>query len=201
MASAGHLPQQRQERLIRSLLDFLAGTDGEGEITWDDWRITPITGGRNNRLYRARGPQNDLAVKFTVPDECDRAGREYSALAVLQQAGLGLAPEPILLDRSSYAQPVIVQSWLEGEVHDSPPVTAPEWYRLVEHLALVHTVTPDKTCLDLRKSRIHATSAQEGKEIIRQQAAYIPRKRRDPTLQALLEQLDAHGSQSGLPRR
>ena len=82
-----------------------------------------------------------------------------------------------LLDPIGYAQPVVVQSWLAGEVNGRLPTTAPEWHRLVEHLALIHTVTPDKASLNLRKGRIHATSVQEDKEIIRQQVACFPSTR------------------------
>ena len=63
-----------------------------GEITGEGWRITRISGGRNLLFYRARVPQNDVAIKFAVPDKCDRAGPEYTALAALQQAGLALNP-------------------------------------------------------------------------------------------------------------
>jgi hypothetical protein len=66
---------------------------------WSGWRIWRIGGGRNNLLYRATGPAGDLAVKFVVDDGRDRAGHEYRALQVLRQAGLDVAPEPLLLAR------------------------------------------------------------------------------------------------------
>lgn len=186
----GRLPEQGQERLVRPLLEHLAGADWDGETTWEDWRIRRIAGGRNNLLYRAKGPRGDLAVKFTVPDECDRAGREYGALTVLRQAGLSIAAQPVLLDRSSYAQPVVVQSWLDGEVKDHAPETPAEWHRLLEHLALVHSVTPDLANLALRESRIHACSAEEGKRAVRQQVQHIPQDAQDAPLKALLARFE-----------
>jgi thiamine kinase-like enzyme len=191
MGMPGRLPERGGERHVRRLLEYLAGTGCDGGTTWEGWRITRIAGGRNNLVYRARGSGGDLAIKFAVPDECDRAGREYGALTVLRQAGLSVAPEPVLLDRGSYAQPVVVQSWLDGEVNDEPPATTAEWHRLLEHLAFVHTVTPDKTSLNLKKSRLHASSAMEAKEVVQRQVARIPERRQDPGLQALLERLQA----------
>ena len=135
------LQGQDQEKLVRRLLGYLAGRDRHGDIHWQEWQLRLIPGGRNNLLYRASGPLDDLAIKFTIPDGRDRAGREYGSLSALCQAGLAIAPEPILLDRTSYVQPVVVQAWLEGEVSDLPPATDAEWHDLVQHLAWIHTVS------------------------------------------------------------
>lgn len=64
-----------------------------------------VDGGGNNLLYHASGSAGDFAVKFTVPDDRDRAGREYAALRALGEAGLRVAPEAVLLDRDSYDLP------------------------------------------------------------------------------------------------
>src|SRR5512139_1869716 len=108
------------EAELRPLLDHLARSRPREEGLWPDWRITPIGGGRNNLLYRATGAAGDLAVKFTLRDARDRAGREYGALLALQAAGLDLAPVPVLLDRKRYPLPVVVQTWLPGEVSAAP---------------------------------------------------------------------------------
>lgn len=52
---------------------------------WQDWRIRRIGGGMNGRLFRASGPAGDVAVKFAVRDERDRAGREWAALTMLAE--------------------------------------------------------------------------------------------------------------------
>jgi hypothetical protein len=92
---------QGQEPLLRSLLDHLAFERPKADAHWHDWRITRIDGGWCNLLYRVTGPLGDLAVKFTIRDNRDRAGREYGALLALHRAGSSIAPQPILLDRNS----------------------------------------------------------------------------------------------------
>jgi len=150
-----------------------------------------ITDGRNNLIYRAAGRPGYLAIKFTVHDERDRAGREYGALTALRQAGLSIAPEPILLDRTSFDQPVVVQSWLDGVVTDTPPATDDEWEKLAQHLASVHTVRPDKTRNPLPWATIHASTAEQGRRRVREQVARIPRRARPASLRAILQRFEA----------
>ena len=176
--------------LVRPLLSYLASGAPRGSGGWRDWQITRITGGRNNLLYRVVGPGGELAVKFTVRDERDRAGREYGALATLREAGLFVAPEPILLDRTGYRQPVVVQSWLTGGVSDVPPSTDDEWQRLVEHQASIHTVAPDKTRLELPWATINANTAREGMQRVREQMARIPGEAQPTSLKTLLGRLE-----------
>ena len=75
---------------------------------WQDWTIVRIDGGMNNRLFRATGPTGDVAVKFTIRDARDRAGREWAALEFLAENSADLAPLPLLLDRDRHAHQVIV---------------------------------------------------------------------------------------------
>jgi aminoglycoside phosphotransferase (APT) family kinase protein len=176
---------------IRALLDHLAdGAPRDGE-KWRGWRIAPVTGGRNNLLYRATGAPGDLAIKFTVRDERDRVGREFGSLSALRQAGLSIAPEPVLLDRSRYPQPVVVQSWLEGEVCATAPTKDAEWEKVAQHLASIHTVTPDRTAQSLPWATINANDAKEGKQRVRAQVAHIPAEARSPGLRALLRRFEA----------
>jgi hypothetical protein len=95
------------------------------------WRIAPVAGGANNLLYRATSAAAEYAVKFTVRDERDRAGREYAALSLLEQAGLQIAPRAIALERERYRQPVVVQSWLDGAVLTGPPDCTADWQALL----------------------------------------------------------------------
>ncbi|HEX6387649.1 MAG TPA: hypothetical protein VF177_23515 [Anaerolineae bacterium] len=94
------------DRAVRPLLTYLAGRPADGR--WLQWQIQRIGGSANNILYRASGDDADLAVKFTIRDARRRAQREYNALLALQQAGLSVAPLPILLDETNYALPVNV---------------------------------------------------------------------------------------------
>ena len=176
--------------MIRPLLESLAGGSWRDHGRWRDWQIVRITGGRNNLLYRAAGPAGDLAIKFTVRDGRDRAGREYGALTALRQAGLSIAPEPILLDRTRYEQPVVVQSWLDGVVRETPPATDDEWEKLAQHLASVHTVRPDKIRKRLPWATIHASTAEEGRWRVREQAARIPERARPASLRAVLRRFE-----------
>jgi len=180
-----------REAIVRPLLDRLAKGDVPRDGRWGDWRIRRIGGGRNNLLYRATGPLADLACKFTVCDAKDRSGREYGALTALQQAGLSIAPVPLLLDPTRYAQPVVVATWLEGEVSAGLPATEEEWRKLLEHLALVHGVTAERTQVRLPWATINACTVEEGKERVREQVARIPADARDASLQALLRRFEA----------
>ena len=105
----------RPSQQLADLLAQLSQPHLPHDLTWNDWRIQRIGGGRNNLLYHAEGPGGDFAVKFTIRDKRDRAGREYAGLRALRAAGLAIAPEPVLLDRIRYPQPVVVQTWLDGD--------------------------------------------------------------------------------------
>jgi aminoglycoside phosphotransferase (APT) family kinase protein len=176
---------------IRALLDHLASGALQDREEWQGWWIVPVAGGRNNLLYRATGAGGDLAIKFTVRDERDRVGREFGSLSALRQAGLSIAPEPVLLDRNRYPQPVVVQSWLQGEACHAAPDTDAQWERLAQHLALVHTVTPEGTGLLLPWSTINANDAAEGGQRVWEQVARIPAEARPPALRSLLRRFEA----------
>ncbi len=191
MNSFEQLPEQNQEAILRPLLDHLGNNgDRPADGAWQDWHTAPIAGGQNNLLYRATHPLGDLSIKFTVRDERDRAGREYSALLALQRAGLHIAPRPILLDRTSYRQPVVVQTWIEGPVNAAPPSTEAEWESLVRHLAAIHTLTPARTHVRLEAAVTNANTAEESRQEVRQQAAHLPRQAQPASLRKLIDRLE-----------
>ena len=99
------------------LLNYLTHQKPLTPINWQNWYINRIADGANNLVYRVRDNTVDLAVKFTIKDSRNRASREYHALLALQQAKLAIAPKPILLDLNTYQQPIIIQTWLNGEVN------------------------------------------------------------------------------------
>lgn len=187
-AATAHAPLTTQ--VLHPLLDHLARDRPCEEHVWQDWRITPIGGGRNNLLYHAAGALGDLAVKFTLRDARDRAGREYGALQALQAAGLDLAPVPLLLDRKRYTLPVVVQTWLPGEVSATPPVTDAEWHSLIEHLVRAHTVTRDKARVRLPAAVLDVDSAARGLRAVHEQLARLPRAAQPAALQALVRGLE-----------
>src|SRR5262245_22941297 len=96
--------QPPAEHNLLPLLDYLAATH-HPNLHWRGWRIARADGSGNNILYRATSDSHDLAVKFTIRDARDRAGREYAALLALHRAGLEVAPAPLFLDRDRYPQP------------------------------------------------------------------------------------------------
>ena len=120
--------------MFPSLLQYLDSVRPAASETWRGWHIAPVMGGANALVYRVTRQPDDYAVKFTVRDERDRAGREYAALDALRQSGLRIAPEPIWLGREQYTQPVVVQSWLDGETLDGPPQNDAEWAALLDSI-------------------------------------------------------------------
>jgi aminoglycoside phosphotransferase (APT) family kinase protein len=209
MTSLLQLPQHERAQALHPLLAQLQQAGEEAEDAWRgclrpaavgrgclrsaafwrDWRIRRIDGGWSNLLYRATSEAADLAVKFTLRDGRDRAGREYGALAALGEAGRSVAPEPLLLDRTRYAQPVVVQTWLGGEVSSEPPTGDSGWSRLVEHFAGVHAVRPDHTMVQLPEAVINANDPAQALDAVQRQVARIPFSQRPASLANLLQQL------------
>jgi hypothetical protein len=175
---------------VRELLAHLSDSNSEAHC-WGAWQITPITGGANNRLERATSGDIDVAIKWTLRDERDRAGREYAALAALQSLGLDLAPTPVLLDRTSYSLPVVVQTWLPGETRTAPPVTDAEWAKLLEHYAAVHQVTPARLTWQLPAAVLTADSVHAARTLVEWQLQQLPIEARPAVVQQLVRRLDA----------
>lgn len=183
-----NLATQEPEKFLYPLLNYITQNNHPSNSEWQTWRITQVTGGANNLLYRATGPGGDFAVKFTIRDQRDRAGREYGALLALHQAQLSLAPKPILLDQERYVQPVIVQSWLEGEVMTMPPNSEAEWQSLIAYYATIHTLKQGSVPVKLLLAVLSARSVKTAREIVEQQVAHLPKEAQPASLQRLLRQ-------------
>lgn len=176
---------------LRYLLAYL---DREGPDTphdWGGWSLRPVAGGANGRLFRATGPGADLAVKWTPRDTRDRAGREFAALTLLARSGAAVAPAPVLLDRDSYRLPVVVQSWLDGEVLDAPPHSDDAWAALVAALATAHRRTAGAAPPDVERAVITALDAADAKALVASHAARLPADARPAALRRLLDRFDA----------
>ena len=87
------------------LLDHLAHVERPSEQQWRTWSIGQVHGGANNLLFRATRDDVDLAVKFTLRDARNRAGREFAALHALRQLVVAVAPEPVCLEQQRYTLP------------------------------------------------------------------------------------------------
>ena len=173
------------------LLDHLGSSATVADGEWREWRVTRVAGAGNNLLYHASSAAHDLAIKFTIRDQRDRAGREYAALLALQQADLAIAPKPLWLDRDRYSQPVVVQSWLEGLVLAEPPASDDEWQRLLDHLLAIHTLTPFTSSIALPPAVLNMHSAADGLDRIRQQLAYMPESEQPADLHKLIRNIEA----------
>lgn len=174
------------EESLYPLLDHLAQNNHQSATTWQDWQIDRIGGGYNNLLYHATSSVGDFAIKFTIRDERDRAGREYGTLSALQRTNPSLAPKPILLERHRYAQPVVVQSWLNGVVMNAPPHSDAEWEELLNYYLLIHTITPDTIKITLPPSYLDIRSVKMGKEAVQKQVDCIPNAMQPATLTGLI---------------
>ncbi len=168
------------------LLDYLSREAPSAVTHWGQWRIGPIGGAGNNLLYRATSDGRDLAIKFTIRDARDRAGREYEALSALREAGLDIAPRPVLLDRARAPQPVVVQTWLAGAVAEPPPTTDADWRALLDHFAAVHALTPENTARQLPNAVHTMHGAADGKARIGEQLARIPPEGQPARLRELI---------------
>lgn len=180
------------------LLRYLATAPDDGQ--WRDWQIMRIGGSANNILYRATGPQMDLAVKFTIRDARRRAWREYRALTALQEVGLDIAPCPLLLDEERFAQPVVVQSWLKGEVTAVPPQSDTEWQHLITHYAALTAVIPAWVGMQLANAVVNFDSVLTGWQQIQQQINRIPVDHRPQIWPQLYDQLQQKYAEKALPR-
>jgi aminoglycoside phosphotransferase (APT) family kinase protein len=178
-----------QPRLL-PLLDYLAATGPTIAGHFREWQIEPVTGGRNNLLYRVRNQNGDYAVKFTIRDDRDRAGSEYRALLALQKAGLDVAPQPVLLEQARYRQPVVVQTWIEGAKIGVAPSSDADWHALIQHFVAIHAITPDKTAIGLGAAVLTMDSAASALQQIDRQLVHLPRLERSTALQSLVDRVE-----------
>lgn len=170
---------------MRMLLDHLAVWPPDGRFQTFTYR--QIHGGANNILYKVSGPDGDFAVKFTLRDGRRRAWREFQALTALQAHGLAIAPAPISLDEVNYAQPVLVQTWLKGEVTAVPPQTDADWHSLVAHYAALAQVAPENCEMELETAVINFHSVASAVEHIQRQFAAIPLHAQPEALTQLMQ--------------
>jgi thiamine kinase-like enzyme len=176
---------------LSELIHHLDTVRDAQQHTWKDWKIRPMAGGANNRLFRATGDLGDLVVKFTIRDQRDRAGREFAALSALHQVSKHLAPRAVWLDRQSFNQPVIVQTWLRGEALTSPPQTLQDWKALADHYCAIHQLDPEKTEVRISPAVLNAASGEGGKALIQRHLECIPVQFQPERLQTLIKRFEA----------
>ena len=181
--------RSEQEYHLRLLCDHLDSINQRSIEYWQDWQIIRLEGGANNQLFRAKHSLGDFVIKFTIRDDRNRAEREFQALLALEQAGLQIAPIPILVDTASYRQPVMVQTWIEGERINQLPTTDEEWQEFLQYYLVVHTVTPDTSSMKLPRA-YSASTVSEGHSLVNQQLARIPHEAQPRALQDLVRRFE-----------
>lgn len=169
-------------------LDRMSPRQPEG---WRGWHVTPVFGGANNRVYRVASGSQDYAVKFTICDSRDRAGREHAALSVLAEAGLVIAPRPVLLDRARFSQPVVVQTWVEGAALSAAPTSDADWATLLDHYCAIHAITPAQTTTVVPEAFLNASTGAQAKALVYEHLARLPEEERPPSLCAVIARFDS----------
>jgi hypothetical protein len=123
-------------------------------------------------------------------DDRDRAGSEYRALLALQRAGFDVAPRPVLLEQTRYRQPVVVQTWIEGEKVGLAPSADADWHALVQHYSAIHAIAPGKTNVSLGAAILTMDSATTALQQIDRQLVHIPRSEQPTALRSLIDWLE-----------
>jgi len=62
------------------------------------WRLRPLTGGRNNRVFAWESPDGAACLKLYRTDKRDRASCEYQALTHVAACGVTAVPQPLWHD-------------------------------------------------------------------------------------------------------
>jgi aminoglycoside phosphotransferase (APT) family kinase protein len=132
---------ERQDWLPVVAAAHAAGAENwtEGEVS-----VSRIPGGYNNALYSVWCDGARFACKLCVSDGRERAAREYGTLAFLRAAGLDIAPQPVLLDKSLAVlpYPTVVYRWLPGEPLCAP-LGADQVRALLESIQAIHDLRVD----------------------------------------------------------
>jgi len=179
-----------------------------GAGQWGHWHISRVTGGMNNLVFRATqathafevddelsGTYDDLAIKFTIRDARDRAGREFATLTLLEQLGLNAAPSAVYLNRfeaEANRSPVVIQTWLAGQATNADTLASEDWQRLIDHLHIIHSATPalaQREQITLPQVVLTMRNVREGMEAVRWQAQQIPVNEQPQVLQDLISRL------------
>lgn len=162
------------DQRLREVVEYLAKQSLIEPTRWQHWQLTPIAGGANNRVYRAQSTNADYAIKWTIRDERRRAWREYQALQIVAEFDRSLAPQAVWLDEANFAQPVVVQTWIDFPALTSIPQDSAQWQGLISHYWALRQITQTSTTLELPKATLNMTSVADGKALIEQHCAKIP---------------------------
>ncbi len=175
---------------LSDVIEYLATKSLIAPSKWHAWQLTPIAGGANNRVYRAQSAHGDYAIKWTIRDQRRRAWREYQALQALAQYDALLAPQAIWLDENSFAQPVVVQTWLDYPALVCVPQHATQWQSLVEHYWAIRQFNQASSLIELPAATLNMHSVAAGKDLIAEHWAKLPAEQLPAAVEGLLVWLE-----------
>jgi phosphotransferase family enzyme len=98
--------------LLAELRKYPAGQHINDEVL-DALGLRPLSGGRNNVVYRWESPQGPACIKVYRVDERRRIHREWQALTLLARHAITQVPTPLWIDLSP-EQPALAMSLLPG---------------------------------------------------------------------------------------
>ena len=90
------------------------------------------------------GDGQQIACKLCVPDDRQRAAREYRVMQLLRSAGADVTPEPLWLDEScTFAPfPAVLYRWLSGEPLPTE-MTRAQWTAFAGTIQQIHSLRHD----------------------------------------------------------
>ena len=105
------------------------------------WAVERVAGGANNALYRVTGDGQQIACKLCVPDNRQRAAREYRVMELLRSAGADVAPVPLWLDESCTLTPfpAVMYRWLPGDPLPTE-MTRAQWAAFAGTIQQIHAL-------------------------------------------------------------
>lgn len=111
------------------------------EVVGEPMSLVPLTGSRNNRVFRGHLASMDVCVKVYAVDGRGRDRREWAALRLLSEAGWEAAPAP-LHHEAEPAPPVVIMGWVTGEPLGNRPLDDGSATALAGTLELLYRLRP-----------------------------------------------------------
>jgi hypothetical protein len=104
-----------------------------------DFELTPLPGGRNNRVWRLHAAETDFLLKryyWAENDQRDRMGHEIAFLSYLRSIGNNAAPEPLAADRENR---FALLEFIHGVPPPLPDIAEPEVFAAAEFFAAMNS--------------------------------------------------------------
>ncbi|GAA0988293.1 aminoglycoside phosphotransferase family protein [Nocardiopsis tropica] len=98
-----------------------------------EWGLTPLSGGRSNRVYRWDSPAGPVCLKLYRTDKRDRSGSEALALSHLERHGVDRVPRLLWHDDHDVL-PAAALTLLPGALLEADAHLGRPWPALVEKL-------------------------------------------------------------------